>query len=99
AELLVSAFFARLNNRLAPESHRAEVRLVAPNSPIHPHAAILPHAGNHIRVLRFDASNRFATGPHERVKRFNTVDAVKEHVRRALLIRTWSPGDGTGDGP
>src|SRR5438552_7793468 len=92
AEFLISSLPAGLNDAFAAKGHCSEISLVSTNATIGADAPILPDAGNEVGVFALYASDGFTTCAHERVQRLDAVYAVKEHVRRAFLIRARSPG-------
>src|SRR5205823_6174527 len=97
AEFLIASFTAGLNDAFAAESDRAEFSFVLANPAIGADAPVLPEAGDEVGVFGLNARDRFATGAHQRVQRFNAVDAVEEHVRSAFLISAGPPGGSTFD--
>ena len=88
-----------MEDGLAAESGRPKIGFVGPNPAVSADPAILPHARHEIGVFGLNACDGFAAGAHQREERFDAVDAVKEHVGRALLIRARPPGSSARNRP
>src|SRR5262249_30569798 len=78
---LVAGVLADRDDALAAEDKSAVSRRAVADAAKRADAAVLPHAGGDVGVLRVRARHALAAGAHDRVQRLDAVDAVPEKIR------------------
>src|SRR5262249_18456784 len=77
---LVTGVFADGDDALAAEDKPAVSGRAIADTAKRPDAAVLPHTGGDVGILRVRARHALAAGTHDRVQRLDAVDTVPEKI-------------------